>query len=92
METIVVDVPLVIPEGYVFVKYISSRSGLGIILSPNENGVFIKAFSNGLSPARDCGMIRVGDQLCAVNETEVKVTSDAKRLLTAVGIGLWDKE
>ncbi|KNB46295.1 hypothetical protein JH06_0633 [Blastocystis sp. subtype 4] len=78
VETTRFDVPLDIPEG----------SGLGIILSPNENGVYIKAFSSGPSPARDSGMIEVGDQLCAVNATEVKVTTDAKRLLTAVLIGI----
>ena len=88
VETTRFDVPLDIPEGYMFLEYFNFRSGLGIILSPNENGVYIKAFSSGPSPARDSGMIEVGDQLCAVNATEVKVTTDAKRLLTAVLIGI----
>ena len=53
-------------------------------LDRHPDGVFVKAFSNGPSIARDCGKILVGDRLCAVNSHPVATTGEAKSIICSV--------
>ncbi|KAK8830610.1 hypothetical protein WA577_004340, partial [Blastocystis sp. JDR] len=66
-----IDVKITLPE----------NSGLGVILTNTEAGVFVKSFSKGFSIARETHQIQEQDQLCAVNGHPVQTTVEARDLI-----------
>lgn len=59
-------------------------TGIGIILTPTDNGIFVKGFSKDNSIARDMNKISIGDKMCAINGNPIQNIVEAKQYLSMV--------